>query len=168
MPDSRLFVLDHDFPTNVMALLPWPDHIRIAGLRNLHPDLVKDHDDWEVLRELRLRGGVDAFITLDSRMLNLAKEMVVLCQSRLSMIVFEDVDNDPLVATGLLMIHLPYISRQLVPRKAQLWIIRRSPSKSPLNPWNEGVEKVAVREGITAKELYERERLRPNPFLVGS
>lgn len=134
----------------------------------MHPDLVKDHEDWEVLRELRLRGGVDSFITLDSRMLNLAKEMAVLCQARLSMVVFEDVDNDPLVATGLLMVHLPYISRQIVRRKAQLWIIRRHPTRSPLNPWNEGVARLADREGITAKELYERERIRPNPFLLGT
>ena len=47
-----------------------------------------DHEDWEVLREIKSRGGADGLITLDAGMLNQAKEMVVLKQTRLTLVVF--------------------------------------------------------------------------------
>ena len=143
--------------------MPWPD-AKLVALKDVHPDIVRDHEDWEVLRELRARGGVDGLITLDHKMLSLPKEMVVLHQSRLSLVVFEDVLNDPFIATGLLMIHLPLIVRQFQPQAAQLWVFRRPPTKSPENPWQR-IARLAAREQMSPESLYEQHRLDGTAFL---
>lgn len=164
MATPPLFVLDHNFPISVTSLIRLPD-LAIRPLQHLYPDLIRDHEDWEVIRELRVR-GVDGWITLDSRMLNLPKEMIVLHQSRLSLVVFERVGNDPLVAAGLLMIHAPAIAKQTNAKRPQLWVLRKPPTPSPTNPW-ERISALAGREGIDPRVLYRRHRLSPNPFQRG-
>lgn len=158
-----VFALDQDFPTSLLGSIPWPD-AKLVALKDEHPDLVRDHEDWEVLRELRVRGSVDGLITLDHKMLSLPKEMVVLHQSRLSLVVFHDVLNDPFIATGLLMIHLPLIVRQFQPQVAQLWVFRRPPTKSSENPWQR-ITRLAARSRMSAESLYEQHRLDGTVFL---
>ena len=89
-----VFVLDHNFPLAFPMADLFPGII-IHELRTIHPDLIKDHEDWEVIRELKSRGGVDGWITLDKGIHQLEKEMVVLHQSKLSLVIFEGVKDDP-------------------------------------------------------------------------
>ena len=163
MPPPPPFVLDQNFPVSIISLIKLPD-LEFRPLKDVHPDLIKDHEDWEVMRELRVRGEVDGWITLDRRMLSLEKEMVVLHQSRLSLVVFEGVENDPLVAAGLLMIHAPGIAKFTDRRRPQLWVLRKPATTAPINPHSR-ISELARREGISPNEMYERNRLRPNPFV---
>jgi hypothetical protein len=140
-----------------MSYVRLPD-LELRPLHTIHPDLVQDHEDWEVMRELRARGGVDGWITIDRKMLSLEKEMVVLHQTRLSQVVFEDVGNDPIAATGLLMIHSKTIARQFDSRSPQLWVLRRPGTKPPMRPWDR-IAEIARRQGATPEELFERHRL---------
>ncbi len=151
---KAVLLLDQDFPDP--SIPPMPD-IDIQPLRNVHPDLTRNHEDWAVMQQIKQRGGVDGLITLDARMLNQAKEMVVLKQARLTLVVFEDTDNDPFVAAGLLMIHAPEIARRLDRRKAELWILRK-PKASPQNPWDR-IELLAARESLSPDRLMRRERI---------
>ena len=155
-----MFLLDQDFPDPSIPDLP---DIELRPLRQVHPDLIRDHEDWEMLREIKTRGGADGLITLDAGMLNQAKEMVVLRQTRLTLVVFRDTGNDPLVAAGLLMIHAPEIARRLDRRKPQLWVLRKTPS-APQNPWRK-IEELAARESITPEALERRERIPANTVL---
>lgn len=157
MASPPVFVFDHNFPTPLMSHIKLPD-LDLRPLQAVHPDLVQDHEDWEVIRELKARGGVDGWITLDRRMLSLAKEMVVLHQTRLSQVVFEGVGNDPIAATGLLMIHITTIARQFESRTPQLWVLRRPGTKPPTRPWDRIVE-IARRVGLTPEELFDQHRL---------
>ena len=163
MPTPPVFVLDHNFPETAVWQIPMPEMV-IRPLRVIHPDLVRNTEDWELLRDLRLRGGVDGLITLDAGMVNLEKEMVVLHQSRLSLVVFEGVENDPLVAAGLLLVHAPTIARQTSPRRAQLWVLRRPATRPPENP-QQRINTIAARLHVTPEELYARNRLPSNLFL---
>jgi hypothetical protein len=156
-------VLDQNFPMVVPIEHLFPN-IVLRQLREMHPDLVQAHEDWEVIRELKVRGGIDGWITLDRGMHQLEKEMVVLHQSRLSLIVFEGVDNDPVVAAGLLLIHLPTIAAQIDRTRPQLWILRKPPTKPPENPWDR-ISDLARRLNLTPQEVYDRNKLPTNIFL---
>ena len=155
MPPPLTFVLDQDFPDPPLQYIRIPN-LTLVPLREKHPDLIKEVEDWQVMRELKVRGGVDGWITLDSKML-IQKEMVILHQTRLSLVVFQDVHNDPLIATGLLMLHLPFIAKQTDRAQQQLWVLKR-PRDESADPWAV-IDEIAKREGISAAELYEREKL---------
>ncbi|MCY3646910.1 MAG: hypothetical protein OXH07_08055 [Chloroflexi bacterium] len=155
-PRKALFLLDQDFPNPSIPDLP---DIDLRPLRDVHPDLIRDHEDWEVLREIRRRGGADGLITLDAGMLNQAKEMVVLRQTRLTLVVFRGTNNDPFVAAGLLMIHAPQIVRQLDRRRAQLWVLNK-PSATPDSLWTR-IGELARHESLSADALIRRERIAP-------
>ena len=155
-PRKAVFLLDQDFPDPVIPTLP---DIDLHPLRRVHPDLTRDHEDWEVLREIKSRGGADGLITLDAGMLSQPKEMVVLRQTRLTLVVFRGTHNDPFVAAGLLMIHAPHIVRQLDRRRAQLWVLN-NPSATPDNLWTR-IGDLARHESLSAEALVRRERVAP-------
>lgn len=159
-PRKATFLLDQDFPDPAIPELPDLD---VHPLRQVHPDLIRDHEDWEVLREIKRRGGADGLIPLDAGMLNQAKEMVVLKQTRLTLVVFRDTRNDPLVAAGLLMIHAPEIARRLDRRRPELWVLRKPPV-APENPWGR-ITQLAARESISPEALERRERIPANTVL---
>jgi hypothetical protein len=132
--------------------------LALTPLRQLHPDLVQEHEDWEVLQKLKARGGVDGFITLDANMLQLAKEMVVLHQTRLTLIVIEDTDNDPIAAWAVLLIHATQLAKQLSRRRPQLWRLRRPTHPRPTNPYDE-LTRLAERAGASESALMAQHRL---------
>ncbi len=158
-PRPPVFVLDQDFPDPAGEALPGliPE-LQLLPLRRVHPDLVEGHDDWEVLKELKVRGGVDGLITLDAGMLSLAKEMVDLHQTRLSLVVLTKVDNDPIVAWGLLLIHGPSIAHAHSRSRPQLWVIRKPGSAPPQNPKGR-IAEIARRENVPEDGLYREHRL---------
>jgi hypothetical protein len=104
-------VLDQNFPIQATAL-PWPPDVVLSPLACIDPALTHDDDDWEVIRALGRRPGVDALITDDSHMLNLPTETVSLHDSGLILVVTDGVGHNPVRATGLLMVHLPKIARR--------------------------------------------------------
>lgn len=155
-PRKAVFLLDQDFPNPSIPDLP---DIDLRPLREVHPDLIRDHEDWEVLREIRRRGGADGLITLDAGMLSQPKEMVVLRQTRLTLVVFRGTNNDPFVAAGLMMIHAPQIVRQLDRRRAQLWVLNK-PSAAPDNLWTR-IGELARHQSLSGETLIRRERIGP-------
>src|SRR5439155_3679211 len=84
----------------------------VTPLMAIDPDLTRNHEDWELFRALHRRGDVEGFITNDADILLLAREMVMLSQTQLTLVVTDGLGHDPLGATGLLMLHLPQIARQ--------------------------------------------------------
>ncbi len=156
MSGERVFLLDQDFPLLLTGPKYWPD-VNIRPLREVHPDLIADHEDWEVLHQLRVRGGVDGFITLDTGMLNLPREMVVLQQTKLKLVVVEEGGNDPLVATGLLMAYMPQILKRFDRRRAQLWIIRPG-ERTPIRPWDQ-LRRIAEHRNEDPADLLRANRL---------
>lgn len=154
---APVLVLDQDFPTNLYDKLPWPG-VTLTPLRDLHPDLTADSEDWEVLSQLRIRGGVDGFVTCDAKMLKLEKEMCILHQSKLALVVCDDDRSDPFVSTGLLMIHLPIIVNQLRIGTPQLWVLKRPATRAPERPWDR-VHQFAAAKGVAAQHLFDAHKL---------
>jgi len=159
---SPRFALDQNFPLNIINALGHIPEADLVPLQQIDPALTRRHEDWEILLEL-YKQGYDGFITADSSMLALPKELAVLIQTRLTLVVAEGVGHDSIEATGLLLIHLPHIAHQSQPGLPQLWRVRPPRRGNHLNPWDRFTE-VASRLGVSANSLFQQERV-PDSFL---
>ena len=82
-------------------------------------------DDWELLLVLhRHERYWDGLITNDDAMLSLAKEMTVLSQTGLTLVVAKGEGHNPIRAVGALLCHLPHICHHTTPKHAQIWTLR--------------------------------------------
>ena len=119
-----LFVLDHNFPYQVVHGLDWPPYLTLTGLKDIAPHLIDERDDWRILLELARHGDVDGYITNDDDMLELPNEMVALTRTRLTLVATVAVGHNPIRATGLLMTYLPEIGKRTLnqsPRRATIY-----------------------------------------------
>lgn len=103
-----VFVLDQNFPRQ-SSEIPWPQPLVLERLPVAHPDLVASVDDWEIILELQHRGAA-GFVTNDAQILNSPRELVALSRTTLTLVVTEGTGHDPLVANGLLQVHLGEIA----------------------------------------------------------
>lgn len=148
------FALDQNFPQPILdALSRYIQGVQLTPLRDLDPSLVKDTEDWEILLALAHRGW-DGLITADSGMLSDPKVLSVLHQTGLTLVVSQGAGDDPLLATGLLFVHLDQISKNSRPGTPQIWELRAGHHPYQ-KPWNR-LQGLAERKGkgITAKDLY--------------
>ena len=115
-------------------------------------------DGWEVLTALHAdETDWDGLITTDAKMLSLPRELAVMSQTKLTLVVAEAVGHDPIKATGLVLAHLGRICEQTRPDTPQVWRLRTS-TKPAEDPWD-FLTRVAERRGSDAQELYAAERL---------
>jgi hypothetical protein len=91
-------------------------------------------------------------------MLSLPRELAVLMQTKLSLVVAEEAGHDPLRATGLLLLHLPGICRDSTTTKPQVWRLRAPGRRPVIDPWEE-LERVAEHQSEKAPELYADAKL---------
>jgi hypothetical protein len=118
------FVLDNNFPYQVVHGLDWPPYFRLSALKDVAPQLVDEPDDWRIVRALAAMGDVDGYITNDSDLLDGVDEIVALTQTRLALVVTAGVGHNPLRASGLLMTYLSEIAKQVqvqTPRRAVIF-----------------------------------------------
>jgi len=151
------FVLDQNFPLNILRALGYIPEADLLPLHQVNPALIRDHEDWEILADL-YRRGLDGFVTSDSSMLQLPKELAVLVQTGLTLVVTEGVGHDSIEATGLLLLHLRHIAHQTRKGTAQLWRLRPPRRTNHVDPW-ETLRDVASKLGEPSSTLYQRERL---------
>jgi hypothetical protein len=156
------FVLDQNYPFHVLRVR-WPMHIRLTALGTIEPDLVEDHEDWEILYRLNQRGDVHGFISNDSSMLDLPREMVMLQWTSLTLVITAGVGDDAIRATGLLMVYLDSIARRGV-GQSQLYVLR--PASLVATRMNEHINRLAGREGITPPQLLHREQTAIRDYLA--
>lgn len=155
---AALFALDQNFPQPIIeALNEFIPEAELHPIREINPRLT-EVEDWELL--LALRNEVrpwDGLITTDSRMLNLPREMAVLRQTNLTLVVAQASGHDPIKATGLLLTHLGWISRQTTNAEPQVWVLdaRNRPGR---DPW-EFIERIASHQNREANEVWEESRL---------
>ena len=158
--DRRLFALDHNFPEPVLAVfgefLPF---VELVPLRSIDPTWT-DLDDWELLVALhRHEREWDGLITNDENMLSLAKEMTVLSQTRLTLVVVKGEGHNPIRAVGSLLCHVRHICHHTVRDRAQVWNLRVAQK----NHDEVGVylTKIAERDKSSVADLLSRNRLPP-------
>jgi hypothetical protein len=106
------FVLDHNFPLSANSI-PWPQRIRTSRLVNVDPTLTQGKDDWEIILKLWQNYSIDGFITIDAKMLLQSREMTALSRTGMALIIADAAGQDPIRATGLVMVHLAQIANTL-------------------------------------------------------
>jgi len=160
---DRLFALDQGFPQNILdALRTSIREAELVWIGDIDPDL-STLNDWQILARLyRDSRRWDGLVTTDDSMLRLPKEMAVLHQTQLTLVISESAGHDPILATGLLLTHLPHICKETTPDRAQVWRLRanRKPAERPwvyLQAWakqnKESVRAVYKRERLSAADL---------------
>lgn len=155
----KLFALDQNFPEPIVeALDDFIPEAELVPLRQIDPLLVAEIDDWQVLLALHhhARPG-DGLITTDSGILNLPREIAVLRQTALTLVVAEGAGHDPIKATGLLFTHLTYICRETTLDRGQVWAL--SARNRPGNdPWH-FLERIADHQNRDVEALWRESRL---------
>jgi hypothetical protein len=154
----RLFALDHNFPQPVLAAfadaLPQAE---LVAIREIDPTFA-ELDDWELMRELHGHARRwDGLITNDDAMLSLAKEMTVLSQTGLSLVVAKGQGHNPIRAVGVLLCHLAHICHHTVPGTAQIWNLRVAQKNH--DDVSDYLEKIAVKTKTSVARLVADNRL---------
>ncbi len=106
----RLFVLDHNFPG--LAVEPFIPEVEFKALQDIDPWLTRGVDDWATILGLHQfkSSKIHGFVTCDDGMLNLSRTIPVLMQTDLTLLVCAKTGHDPIAATGLVLLHAPYIA----------------------------------------------------------
>jgi hypothetical protein len=149
----RLFALDHNFPQPIVdALAEFLVETELVRVDRVDPRM-SDMDDWELLLSLHHHPRPwDGLITTDSSMLNQPRELSVLIQTRLTLVVAIASGDDPLKATGLLFAHLAGICNRTSPDKPQVWKLRTA-ERNGDDPW-EDLKRVARHQHREAGDLW--------------
>jgi len=154
--EKLTIALDHNFPEPVLdALDGFVPEARLLPIRKIHPKLPDLDDDELVVALHRLEIGVLA--TNDYKMFKNPRELAAIMSTRLTVIAFEGLGDDPIRAAGALLLDLPAITNRLDSEKAQLfWLRPRRPE--PIDPWMQ-LQKLAERRDTSAKLLYAEYKL---------
>lgn len=154
----RLFALDQNFPQPIVdALAEYIVEAELVPLAGVDERLAT-LEDWEVLLALHHHEWAwDGLITTDANMLALPRELAVLMQTKLTLVVSKESGHDPIKATGLLLAYLPGICQQTQPEKPQVWTLR-AVQRAADEPW-EKMEQLARRHATTAAKLYATNKL---------
>ena len=94
---ARRLALDQNFPEPIVdGLADWlASDAELVPIRRID-DRMATLDDWEVLLALHADDSHwDGLITTDSKILSLPRELAVLCQTKLTLVVVEAVGHDP-------------------------------------------------------------------------
>jgi hypothetical protein len=154
-----LFALDQNFPDPIVqALDEFIPEVELVPLRMIDPLLIEDMDDWEVLLALHHHARPwDGLITNDSQILNSTREMAVLRQTNMTLVVAQESGHDPIKATGLLFTHLVYIARETTSDRPQVWRLasRNRPSE---DPWDY-LERIADHQNRDVESIWREARL---------
>jgi hypothetical protein len=155
----RLFALDQNFPQPIVdGLRDWLEaDAELTPIAEVHPDM-PTLEDWQVLLALHADGPAwDGLITTDARMLNLPRELAVLCQTKLTLVVAVAAGHDPIKATGLVLAHISNICQRTRTDRAQVWRLA-TVARGADDAWDY-LDRAARRRGETANEAFGRERL---------
>jgi hypothetical protein len=154
----RLFALDQNFPQPIVETLrEFMTEAELVAVGDIDARLT-DIDDWELLLALHHHErDWDGLITTDSGMLAMPRELSVLMQTGLTLVVADAAGHDPLKATGLVLAYLPWVAAHTEKDRPQVWVLRAA-NRPHDDPW-EWLAKVAGRRGTTAAALFDEAKL---------
>ncbi len=166
MPDGgeRLQVpLDVNFPEPILASLhEFIADVEFVPLREIDPRLTElaDRDLFLALRQ----EDFDWLATNNYRMLRNPDELAAIMKARMKVFAVEALGDDPLRATGALLLDLPGAIRRAVPGRSEVfWSRPRNPM--PTDPW-ELFSQAAARRHEAAAELYGQVKVTDAEFAV--
>lgn len=154
----RLFALDHNFPQPILgAMSSALPQAELVPVRDIDPTFA-DLDDWELLRELhRHERPWDGMITNDDAMLALPKEMTVLSQTGLTLVIAKGEGHNPIRAVGTLLCHLTHICVHTTPGTGQIWRLRVSQKNA--EPVHDYLDAIATKSRTSVAAIVRANKL---------
>jgi hypothetical protein len=154
----RLFALDQNFPEPILkamaAALPMAE---LVPIREVRSELAQV-EDWQLLLALHQdERPWDGLITNDDSLLSQPKEMTVLSQTQLTLVVVKGEGHNPIRAVGILLCHLPYVCHHTIRHRAQIWSLRiTNKNADEVQPY---LDQIGAKTGVTASELFARHKV---------
>jgi hypothetical protein len=142
--------LDQNFPTPILErIAPFLQDIEFVPLRAI------DHrmptlDDRQLVIALH-QAKWAGLVTNNYRMLENPSELAAIVATKLSVFAVEGVGDDPIRATGAILLDLPAALKKLDSRKGQVFWMR--PRQPPLHDPRDLFQKLAHRRKTTYEEL---------------
>jgi hypothetical protein len=144
--------LDQNFPTPILSALadymPEVELVPLLKIDHRMPDL----QDRELIIALH-QAGWAGLVTNNYKMLRVPRELAAIMRTHLGVFAIEGVGDDPVRATGALLLDLPGVLKDFVPGKGDIYWLkpRRPPRKEPWDLFTEA----ASRYKRLGRELYE-------------
>jgi hypothetical protein len=131
--------------------------VELVPIRTIGREL-SELKDWELLLALhRDQRNWDGIVTNDAGMLSLPREMTVLSQTGLTLVVVKGEGDSPVRAIGALLCHLPFICRHTVRDRAQIW--RLGVTQKNYEDVSDYLSRIAEKHGTTVQVLFEQHKL---------
>ena len=123
--------LDHNFPEPILrAVSSWLGDVELVPIRQIDNRLTRIGYRQLVLAQL----GYQGLVTNNYRMLQNPVELAAIIKTRLSVFAIQGVGDDPIRATGALLLDLPSAVKALESgRPGVFWLRPRAPQ--PQDPW---------------------------------
>lgn len=147
--------LDENFPEGLLdSLREWlPQDIEIAHINSLDSRLRgPEMGDRRLLIALH-QLGFDGLITNNWRMLNIPHEVAAIIATRAVLVAIEDMGDDPIRATGALLLELPSLGSHLRDGVSNVFLLNYA-RRRPVDGWT-WLQKAADREGIAVNALHD-------------
>jgi hypothetical protein len=144
--------LDQNFPEPILRTLDqFIADVRLVPLREIDPRL-PTLGDRELLIALHQLGWI-GLVTNNYRMLKNPRELAAILKTRVTVFAIEGVGDDPIRATGAVLLDLPGALRRVEPGRGQVfWMRPRNPR--PEDPWAL-LQRAAEHQHRSAADLYE-------------
>ena len=143
--------LDHNFPVRILDdISPWINEVKLIPIRRINAQLagLADRKLLIALHQMGFRG----IITNNYKMLQNPAELAAILKTKLSIFAIQGLGDDPVRATGALLLDLPPIVRALESgRQGIFWLRPRAPQ--PEDPWKI-FRRAAERRHENAQDLY--------------
>ncbi len=161
----RLFALDQNFPEPMLdGVAEFMPEVVLVPLRRIDSRL-SDMEDWEILLALHHHERAwDGLVTTDSSMLTQPREMAVLRQTNLTLVVARGAGHDPIRATGLVLTHLNWICRNTTDATPQVWDLTAR-SRPATDPWTL-IEKIGAHQHRDPEDLWRESQLTANELRI--
>jgi hypothetical protein len=147
--------LDQNFPVLILNATDLIPEVEITSVHRIDPRL-SDLDDRKLviaLHQLGWRG----LITNNYKMLWIPSEIAAVVKTKAVIFAVEGLGDDPLRATGAVLLELPDVVKRVRPGKAQVFRVHpRAPQ--PVDAWNY-FRQAADRRRVDTSLLYEDVRV---------
>lgn len=123
-------MLDHNFPEPILldAITRWVLELDLRRLKDVDARLTASFEDWQVVLALS-QAGYDGLRHMRRRHALAPRGHCCHRTAAMSVVVCESVGDDPVAASGLLLVHLPRVAKRFVPQKPQIWRLRATEQK---------------------------------------
>jgi hypothetical protein len=151
MPEQKVkFALDQNFPVLILDVTRFLPEFEVSPIHKIDPRLSELADRRLLIALYQL--GWKGLITNNYKMLWVPTEVAALVKTKFIIFAVEGVGDDPLRATGAVLLQLPAVARRIERGKAQVFRVHpRGPQ--PEDPWKYFCE-AAQRRKESSSALY--------------